>query len=71
MKSILITGGAGFIGSHTLVELLNNGHDVIVLDNLFNASKISLERVREITGQDILFYAADIRHRAALDRLFA
>ena len=70
MSHILVTGGAGFIGTHTLVELLNNGHDVIVIDNLSNASKISLERVREITGKDILFYEADIRDRAALDRIF-
>ena len=70
MSHILVTGGAGFIGSHTLVELLNNGHDVIVIDNLSNASKISLERVREITGNDILFYEADIRDRAVLDRIF-
>ena len=70
MSHILVTGGAGFIGSHTLVELLNSGHDVIVIDNLSNASKISLERVREITGKDILFYEADIRDRAVLDRIF-
>ena len=70
MSHILVTGGAGFIGTHTLVELLNNGHDVIVIDNLSNASKISLERVREITGKDILFYEADIRDRAVLDRIF-
>ena len=71
MSHILVTGGAGFIGSHTLVELLNNGHDVIVIDNLSNASKISLERVKEITGKDVLFYEADIRDRAVLDRIFA
>ena len=70
MSHILVTGGAGFIGSHTLVELLNNGHDVIVIDNLSNASKISLERVKEITGKDVLFYEADIRDRAVLDRIF-
>ncbi|PWM51993.1 MAG: UDP-glucose 4-epimerase, partial [Bacillota bacterium] len=70
MSHILVTGGAGFIGSHTLVELLNSGHDVIVIDNLSNASKISLERVKEITGKDVLFYEADIRDRAVLDRIF-
>ena len=70
MSHILVTGGAGFIGSHTLVELLNNGHDVIVIDNLSNASKISLERVKEITGKAVLFYEADIRDRAVLDRIF-
>ena len=70
MSHILVTGGAGFIGSHTLVELLNNGHDVIVIDNLSNASEVSLERVKEITGKDVLFYEADIRDRAVLDRIF-
>ena len=70
MSHILVTGGAGFIGSHTLVELLNNGHEAVVIDNLSNASKISLERVKEITGKDVLFYEADIRDRAVLDRIF-
>ena len=51
--SILVTGGAGFIGSHTCVELLNNGYDVVVYDNLYNSSEKSLERVREITGKEL------------------
>ena len=50
--AILVTGGAGFIGSHTCVELLNAGYEVVVVDNLYNASEISLERVKQITGKD-------------------
>ena len=59
--SILVTGGAGFIGSHTCVELLNAGYDVVVVDNLYNASEKSLERVKEITGKDIKFYKIILR----------
>ena len=61
--SILVTGGAGFIGSHTCVELLNAGYDVVVADNLYNASEKSLERVKKITGKDLKFYKADIRDK--------
>ena len=53
MKNILLTGGIGFIGSHTLVELLNRGYQVAVVDNLVNASEITADRVREITGRDL------------------
>ena len=59
--AILVTGGAGYIGSHTVVELQNSGYDVIVCDNLSNSSKTSLERVKMITGKDVPFYLADIR----------
>ncbi|MDR1018487.1 MAG: UDP-glucose 4-epimerase GalE [Lachnospiraceae bacterium] len=69
--SILVTGGAGFIGSHTVVELLNAGEDVVVLDNLYNASPESLKRVEEITGKTVKFYETDIRDRKGLDDLFA
>ncbi len=69
--AVLVTGGAGYIGSHTCVELLNAGYDVVVLDNLSNASEKSLDRVREITGKDLTFYRADIRDRAALEDIFA
>lgn len=68
---ILVTGGAGYIGSHTCVELLNAGHEVIVLDNLSNSSEKSLERVREITGKDLSFCKGDIRDRACMDSIFS
>ena len=58
--SILVTGGAGYIGSHTCVELLNQGYEVVVVDNLANSNKKSLERVEEITGKKLTFYEADL-----------
>lgn len=67
---ILVTGGAGYIGSHTCVELLEAGYDVVVVDNLYNASEKSLERVKEITGKDLAFYRADILDEEALDKIF-
>ena len=67
---ILVTGGAGYIGSHTCVELLEAGYDVVVVDNLYNASEKSLERVKEITGKEVTFYQADIRDKEALDQIF-
>lgn len=68
---ILVTGGAGFIGSHTVVELQQAGMDAVVLDNLSNASEKSLERVEAITGRKAPFYKADIRDRAALEKIFS
>ena len=68
--SILITGGAGYIGSHTLVELLNADYEVVVMDNLSNSSVKSLERVEELTGKKIKFYEADIRNREDLEKIF-
>ena len=68
--SILVTGGAGFIGSHTCVELLNAGFQVVVVDNLYNASEKALERVKEITGKDLTFYKADIRDKEAMNAVF-
>ena len=68
--SILVTGGAGFIGSHTCVELLNAGYDVIVVDNLVNSSKESLKRVEEITGKKLKFYEADCLDKRALNSVF-
>ncbi|MBP7060112.1 MAG: UDP-glucose 4-epimerase GalE [Lachnospiraceae bacterium] len=68
--AILVTGGAGFIGSHTCVQLLNAGYEVIVLDNLCNASEKSLDRVRELTGKDLKFYKGDILDRDILDKVF-
>ncbi len=69
--AILVTGGAGFIGSHTCVELLNANYEVVVLDNLHNASEKSLERVKELTGKDVKFYKGDILDRDILNKVFA
>ena len=69
--AILVTGGAGYIGSHTVVELQNAGYDVVVLDNLSNSSEKSLERVEAITGKKVPFYKADILDREALEDIFA
>lgn len=69
--AILVTGGAGYIGSHTLVELLNNNRDVVVLDNLCNSSPKSLERVKQITGKSVTFYEGDILDSTLLQRIFA
>ncbi|MGN1480773.1 UDP-glucose 4-epimerase GalE [Porcipelethomonas sp.] len=60
MKTILVTGGAGFIGSHTCVELLNAGYEVVVLDNLINSKEASIDRIKEITGKDAKFYKTDL-----------
>ena len=68
--SILVTGGAGFIGSHTCVELLNAGYDVVIVDNLYNASEKAVDRVKEITGKDLKFYQVDIRDREGLNEVF-
>ena len=68
--SILVTGGAGFIGSHTCVELLNAGYEIVVMDNFYNSKPESLNRIKKITGKDFPFYEADIRDRAALDKIF-
>ena len=64
---ILVTGGAGYIGSHTVVELLNAGHQVVVVDNLCNSSKKSLARVKKITGKEVAFYKVDIRDERKLN----
>ena len=68
--AILVTGGAGYIGSHTVVELQNAGYEVVVLDNLSNSSEKSLVRVEAITGKPVKFYRADIQDREALNRIF-
>ena len=69
--AILVTGGAGYIGSHTCVELLNAGYEVVVLDNLANSSEKSLERVKALTGKDVTFYKGDILDREILNEIFA
>ena len=69
--TILVTGGAGYIGSHTAVELLEAGHDVVVADNLCNASEESVARVEQIAGKKVRFYKADVRDSAALEQIFA
>ncbi|SFT81746.1 UDP-glucose 4-epimerase GalE [Halomonas saccharevitans] len=69
--SILVTGGAGYIGSHTVVQLLEEGHEVVVLDNLCNGSREALHRVETIFGKAVGFIEGDVRDRALLDRLFA
>lgn len=68
--AILVTGGAGYIGSHTCVELLNAGYDVVVADNLSNSCKEALDRVEEITGKKVTFYEVDILDREGLCRIF-
>ncbi len=68
--AILVTGGAGYIGSHTCVELLNAGYEVVVVDNLSNSSQESLRRVEEITGKKLTFYEVDILDRSRLERVF-
>ncbi|TLS49416.1 UDP-glucose 4-epimerase GalE [Paenibacillus antri] len=67
---VLVTGGAGYIGSHTCVELLEAGHEVVVVDNLQNSSEESLRRVQEITGKSVTFYKADLLDREALEIVF-
>ena len=69
--SILVTGGAGFIGSHTVVELINAGYEPIILDNLSNSKRESIQRCEEITGKSIKFIECDIRDRAGLDKVFS
>jgi UDP-glucose 4-epimerase len=69
-KTILVTGGAGYIGSHTCVELLEAGYEVVVVDNLCNSKSDSLSRVEELTGKDIQFHLADLRDSAAMNLLF-
>lgn len=69
--TILVTGGAGYIGSHTVVELQNAGYDVVVLDNLSNSSEKSLQRVEKLTGKPVKFYKADILDREALEKIFS
>jgi UDP-glucose 4-epimerase len=68
--AILITGGAGFIGSHTIVELLNAGRELVVLDNFCNSKPIVLDRIKQITGKDFKFYKADLLDYDAVEQIF-
>jgi len=69
--NILVTGGAGYIGSHTCLELLESGYGVVVIDNLCNSSPKSLDRVQELTGKSLKFYEGDVRDEALLEKIFA
>lgn len=71
MKTILVTGGAGYIGSHTVVELINNGYDVVVCDNLSNSKFTAVKRVEQITGKSISFYQVDVLDKVSLRKIFS
>ena len=68
---ILVTGGTGFIGSHTVVELINSGYDVVIADNLYNSKEMVVDRIEQITGKRPVFYKLDVLDREGLDELFA
>ena len=69
--NVLVTGGAGYIGSHTCIELLESGYNVIVIDNLCNSNPKSLERVEQLTGRKVTFYEGDVRDEGLLRKIFA
>ena len=69
--NILVTGGAGYIGSHTCVELLDLGYGVVIVDNLCNSNPESMKRVRQLTGKEVKFYEGDVRDEALMDKIFA
>ena len=71
MQTILVTGGCGYIGSHTVLELLNKNYQVVVVDNFSNSSFEGLRRVQKITGKEVIFYEADVRDREAMEKIFA
>ena len=68
--SVLVTGGAGYIGSHTVVELLNSGKDVVIIDNFSNSKPEVLENIKKITGKDFKFYEVDYLNRKELEKVF-
>ena len=67
---ILITGGAGYIGSHTCVELLKNNYEVIIIDNLSNSKEEVIDNIKKITGKDLIFYNGDVRDKKLLKKIF-
>ena len=67
---VLVTGGAGYIGSHTVIELINNGYDVVIVDNFSNSKPIVIDKLRKITGTDIKFYELDVRDKDKLSNVF-
>ena len=69
-KYILVTGGTGYIGSHTVVELINNGYNVVIIDNLSNSSESVLDKIKDITGKKPIFHKVDIRDELILEEIF-
>lgn len=69
--NILLAGGAGYIGSHTAVELLNAGHNVVIVDDYSNSSPVVIERIEKITGKKVIAYEADVKDKAAMRKVFA
>jgi UDP-glucose 4-epimerase len=69
--NILVTGGAGYIGSHTCVALLEAGHTVIVADNLCNSKAETIDKIKQITGKEVTFYKSDVTDEAAVDSIFS
>lgn len=70
MATVLLAGGAGYIGSHTAVELLNNGHEVVVVDNFYNSSPESIKRVEQITGKTVKLYEGDVKDHSIIRTIF-
>ena len=68
--AVLVTGGAGYIGSHTAIELLESGNDIVIIDNFYNSCPKVLDRIKELSGRDFNFEECDIRDREALDKVF-
>ncbi len=69
--NILLAGGAGYIGSHTAVELLNAGHNVVIVDDYSNSSPVVIERIEQISGKKVTAYEADVKDKAAMCKVFA
>ena len=67
---ILVTGGAGYIGSHTCVSLLKSGYDVVIVDNLCNSKPVAVERIETLAGKKVVFYKEDVCDREAMERIF-